>query len=312
MYFSQAKKGSLLLIFLSALLISINTQAIELYKGVILDVETQQVIIASNESRIDSLDIESGQVNWSSKSAQLPLAVADSELYSQSSAESANELVIVKTNTNGEFVEKQSFTMAAKVRPVLQETLETKFTLNSIPNTNKKSNEITFQWAYKNQIAQGMKSETAPKPITSFGNMKLSDNSLKSAQIKAINSDQIKRPTHHQADFLKGVEGRQFKSISGNYILASRSLNNSNFNKYEWDIYEISGKLLGTIKTHTSFRPFEVVAGQLLFVDTSVVQWVKKKYKTEPLSVKSFSLKDSKLSWKKEVRDFSYTGPLPH
>ncbi|MCB1603837.1 MAG: hypothetical protein R3F25_00825 [Gammaproteobacteria bacterium] len=301
----------------TTLLLTSNSFSFELFKGVILDKESSQILIASPENGIKSIDASTGNVNWKSDSADIPIAVIDSKILTQKSSKNLKFLAISTLSMTGQTLQIKELQLPQDVSSQVQDTIHSKFNLTAYPTFDNISNTYSydFQWSFFEQKIQGMMAEEITPPTQIFGSVVIDDiNSLELASVKPMSSRMVKQNIHVESDnLIPAVVGRKFKSISGDYVLVSnQDSDNAKWDNYIWTIYSVSGQVLGSIMNHSSFRPFEVIGEQLVFVDLPSVRLINNQYETVPLSVKSYSLTNSSLNWTKEIRDFSYKGPYPH
>ncbi len=302
-----------LLIFSS----SAYSTSIEIYKGVLVNETTHQAYLSNPNGGIDSIAIENGKINWHSNQADLPLLSLDSSVIAQLNTTVSGILKLANIDTsNGQLTQNHDFSLPENVKTNIQQSLESQFDLSFVSNqsTNANDSRINFDWQFTNKKAQGMLSEKTIKPLKISGGLLIRDaNDITSGIVKVSNKNLKRVKQHIESKFLKNLDGRQFKSISGNHILISNMKQTHQiWDKYTWDLYDLKGQKLGSIDNFTSFRPFVVVSDLLVFVDLANEKLVNDSYESEALSLKAYSLKTSELKWKKEVRNLSYSGPYPH
>jgi hypothetical protein len=288
------------------------SSSLELFKGVIVDLEDKQVFLSNPNGGLDSVEATNGNLIWHSDEADFPLYFENNKLISSVNNNENGILKLVSSEVkDGKTIQQFNYSLPKEVKTNVQHTLENKFNLFYKPNS---TSNIQINWEYTNQVSQGMLSIEPRKPLRIQGNLQLSDSDDLSKSVLNIDQKPTKKPNKNiESKFLDQIEGRQFKSLSGNYILVSTVNSKHNiWDKYNWEIYDLESNKIGSIDNFTSFRPFVIIADAIVFVDIANERLVKDDYRKTPLSVKAYSLKTAELIWKNEIRDFSYNGPYPH
>ena len=155
------------------------------------------------------------------------------------------------------------------------------------------------------------KSNKSSKPI--FGEISLNSNSrLADASTRVLSQKPTSANIAIEGNFLNDKKGRQFKSISGNHIMVSNLKSDpSLWEKYQWDIYDLSGELLGSINNASSYISFNVVDDVILFMNLPYTKYKQNIKHEEPLSLQAYSLNTGQRVWQYEVKDLTYKGPYP-
>lgn len=314
MLFSDMKKRSSKVVFASALLCVTGVtlaQSQQLHKGVVIDVESQQVYVSNPQGGLDSIDVNSGNHQWHNADADLPLTLQSNHLIAQSDTENAGAFELLELNTsNGAMSQSRSVTVPTSVKARVADDLNERFGVSVVSDGLSRQ---SIQWSYEKNVAKGMPDLTPQNPIVSFGEIVFENNSaLQDASARDLSERPVSNPISIEGRFLDGVNGRQFTSIGKEHVLVSQRKDDQPFwQKYEWDIHNSVGRHLGQIKHANAYVPFEVINDVLLFVTLPSIRYEGQTKIESPLLLQAFSLASGQQLWSREVRDLSYKGPYP-
>lgn len=283
----------------------------ELWKGVVIDANNTLLYTSNPSGGMDGITISSGEKKWHTDSADRPIVIQGSKIISHRDTKQGGILPLVNIESvSGVTSESRSIELPPTVVARVADSLNQHFNINTIKN---KTSLQSIQWHYRKDFIQGISPESPKKNKPIFGEVSLNASGL----LADVNTTILaKRPlsinTAIEGNFLNAIKGRQFKSISGNHILVSkRKQDPALWEKYQWDIYDLSGQLLGSINNASSYISFHVVDDLILFINLPFIKNSQNNKYEEPLSLQAYSLNTGQRIWQHEIRDFTYKGPYP-
>ncbi len=286
-----------------------QTSSYQLYKGVIVDTNSKNIYNTNPKTGIDARSVQNGSLSWHSDKAELPIMVNDSQLIAQQSSTSKGMLGLAQFNsTTGKLLVEKSLMMPNQIIPNIKDGLNQKFNVYE-----NKGTLGSIRWNYFSQSSQGMLEKETPNIKENYGEIVLGQNKqLDGAQLVSFSQKPTRSVGHVEGKFLSGIDGRQFKSVTGDHILVSGINKDATiWDKYSWDFYDLKGTQLGHMDFAHSFRPFILIDDLILFVNTPFEKATETTIQSFPLSLNAYSLSSGDLVWNTEVRDFSFTGAFP-
>lgn len=299
-------------IFSTTTTLAQEPDSFELSKGVLVDTKGQTLFVSHRDGGIDNILMSSGLVNWHTNSADRPIITRGSQLIAHKNTQQKGQITLSSIDIgSGILKQNHSITVSTDIIANVKEGPSNKF---KIFITKENSLNGKIQWQYQSKANQGMFSEKTPNPKNFYGEISLhNNNQLTSSSSLAITRKPQRHNNEIEGAFLSNVPGRQFKSIDGRHILVSRLKNNqTQWNKYSWEIYKTTGETLGSISHFNSYSAFYVNEGVIIFVNLPFVKGNEKGNVSSPLQLQAFSLASGDNLWNREIRDLSFRGPYPH
>ena len=295
----------------------------ELWKGVVVDSNNKLIYAINPNGGIDGIDIIAGKKVWHTDHADRPIVVQGSNIIAQRDSTQPGEISLVGINNKtGAMNESHSVLVNKDVVARVGDGLNQHFDIKTkIVNASLSH----LEWQFRKEIVRGTapenntininntisKTNKSSKPI--FGEISFNNNSrLVDASSRMLSQKLISVNTAIEGKFLSDKKGRQFKSISGYHIMVSNLKSDpSLWKKYHWDIYDLSGELLGSINNASSYISFNVVDDVILFMSLPNTRYIQSIKQVEPLLLQAYSLNSGKMIWKHDVKDLTYKGPYP-
>jgi hypothetical protein len=318
-------KAQCVLLLLLAVIFTVNAKdqsEFDLSPGAVLASSSGLLYVSHPDKGIDAISIESGEVVWHSDDAARPVLIRDGQLLAMANAKKKGEINMVSFDSNsGTILSKKTLEVPSTVIANASEGLDHKFKISANYETNPLGD---IQWNHSYKLAQGIASiqdlNAVPKDNKTYGQIKFSQSKMESGKsalsdltLKILTQKPNPKSVAIEGKFLQQKDGRQFTSLSKNYVLVSQVNDNlSTWARYKWDIYNIKNKSLGSFTHHNSFRPFEVVGDTVLFVTYPMINAQEDKVIRHPFMVNAFSLSSGNKKWSKEIKDHKYQGPVPH
>jgi hypothetical protein len=289
-----------------------NSISHQLYKGVIIDAGSADVI--NPKGGFDRFSIDTGIQLWHTDNADYPLLAKDSQIIAQVNKSDKGTISLVAIDSKlGTVSQQRSINIPNHISAKVSDGLNQQFSINVDP-VNPLSGKI--QWHYKTKSAKGMLPEPDKrfKATNSYGEINLVSNKLLSvASSKILQQKPNNLKSSIEGKFINNVNGRQFKSISQEHILVSSPIKNSTkWNRYLWEVYDIEGNLIGSLKNNVSYNSFVVIGDIIIYVSSPFARYKKSGTISTPLSLNAYSLTSNNHLWSTEIRDIKFRGKVPH
>lgn len=279
-----------------------------LQRGVLVARETAAVVFMSPDSTIEKVSISSGKTEWISHDGAMPIALNDgSLLVLRDAAERGKLPYAVLADADGTLVARAAVDLPATAAGLVDDRLGERFELLAAADG--------LRWSYQREQVQGARMtedqgyQESKQAATSALSGALAidwaagtlapvpEASLKSLATQAA---EIGSPS--------ATGPRTFRSVGDDYRLRSERQEDG---RYRWLITDASGARVGEMVSDYSYRPFDVVAGKLLYVTTPQVSMIGGRAQIEMPTLMAFDLASGALVWQREIRDTRYRGPLP-
>jgi len=299
-----------------------NQIGFDLALGAIVDTTNEMVFFSHPNKGIVAISINSGELIWHYDKATRPILLRDGQLIAQADVTSKGKIILVALDSSSGTILSQKTLMApSNILASTSEGLEHKFNINANYDTNPLGE---IEWSYSYKMAQGIPPQIniseIPKDKKTYGQINLRHTKtpsgislLDDAKLKTLPQKPLSEMIAIAGKYLQQVDGRQFTSLSKNYILVSQINDKlSTWEKYKWDIYDKNNQLLGSFLHHNSYRPFEVVDDTVLFVTLPAINAESKEVIHYPLMINAYSLSTGTPKWTSEVKDHQYNGPYPY
>lgn len=310
-----------------------ETDNLQLHRGVLVAPSTGAVYLAAPDGAIDALDLSTGNVVWRTDAAALPLLVDGKTLVAQAEPERAGEMTVATFDLDGTGVPRHltRVELPSHVQAQVTKSLRTSFEARA----ETVGDQVELTWTSQTGPAKGISPmvkdglegpvdarSAAPKARPT----KLSDAGAvlldpSNGALEAAPARKAAESTYGpvllelaQGTGLTGIEGRQFLSADGAYVLASaRRAGAPLQSRYQWTIYDrASGESVGAVTMPVSARPFVVQDGTLVLVTPPQTFRKDGDWSVETFAVRGIDLVSGAERWKRTVRDFEHSGPMPH
>lgn len=306
------------------------SDGVELRPGLLIH-PTLDVAYVMTPGGVAAVDIATGNKQWTSNAAALPLALAGNLLVSQVEPRGFTnrlEVVALDVRRRGEPAVRGTIELPEDVKVVVGESPEGTFLLEA----RTAADSVRLDWSFERVPLRGLIEESevpglAASPgaqtlgqersqrearITSGGlRLSLSTGAMTRQEGAALGA--LERKVRVAALLSERVadDGEtRYASADGRHILASaRVADDRVWDKYRWTIYErSSGRRLGEFRTHLAFNPFVVRDSNVIFETTP---FVLRGAPPEPAKLRAYSLRSGRETWNVEVRELVYRGPYP-
>ncbi len=303
-----------LLMGFSPTIIAQNKTSYQLHRGVIIDALNHDFFIINPNNGMDAISGKTGKSIWHSNKADLPLQIVGNQVYAKTATDKMGEITLLMLNQmDGKITHKQTLSLPQKISTNINDGIYSRFKLSANSPTSE-----NIQWQYQPLISQALNinpnRQEFQKKQPSYGEIIINQtNSLNNIQVNNLNYDKASKAAIIQTGkFLPNLKGRQFKDVSGQFILVSQLKPHAGlWNKYSWEIYNINGDFKGQMSHHVSFRPFVIYNNLIAFVDMPYTKTIDKNFKEFPLALEVYSLNSGQLLWRKEVRNLKFQGEHP-
>ncbi len=110
-----------------------------------------------------------------------------------------------------------------------------------------------------------------------------------------------------------GGAGTLFLSADGRHVLASEpQTGDEPFASYRWTIYvRDTGAELGEVNSISSFAPFVVASGSLVYVASRTIRPQGRDVVDRPLRLAAIDLSSGEEIWSRPASDPAFRGPFP-
>jgi len=306
------------------------SDGIELRPGLLIH-PTLNVAYVMTPGGVAAVNIATGNKQWTSNAAAMPLALAGNLLISQVEPRGVTnrlEVVALDVQQRGEPAVRGTTELSANVKVSVGETVEGTFLLEARAAVDS----VLLDWSFKRVPFQGLKEETeAPEQSVSPAAQTLTQERLQREQ--KITGGELRMSlstgamTRQESTPLGAVPRKarasallservaddretRYASADGRHVLASERIADDRvWDKYRWTIYERgSGRRLGEFRTHLAFNPFVVRDSHVIFETTP---FVLRGSPPEPAKLRAYSLGNGREAWSVEVREIVYRGPYP-
>jgi hypothetical protein len=303
-----------------------QSSSYELWKGVVVD-STNKLIYTSNPNGgMDGINISVGNKAWHTAKADRPIVVYDSKLIAQHDSKQAGTLSLVSIESaSGNISESHSIELPSIVVAQVADSLNNHFNIREKTVSPSSSN---LEWQFRKETVRGTAptapennlinsinttSKTNKENIHIFGEVTFNgNNNLATSSSRVLSQMSTSTNSAIEGKFLVNKAGRQFKSVSGNHVMVStRKSDPSLREKYQWDIYNLTGQLLGSINNSSSYISFDTVDDVILFMSLPYTKYIQNTKHEAPLALQAYSLSTGQKLWQHEIRDMTYKGPYP-
>jgi hypothetical protein len=297
------------IVSLFLLLTTAVNAASEIRPGVLVDPAEGLAFVMHPKGGMDAVQVASGVSKWHSDLADKPVAWADGRLsaHSDSNRPGVLDLVVVDAE-NGSLLSRQTLKLPDNVNARIDDGLGSSFKLDA----RTVGDPVTIAWGHSYRLIQGIKKDD-PNPIQrSNGGLRLD---LAAGALTELDPAMVPKKAAAgaiEAEFLNAVAGRQFRSIEGNFVLASEAVAGSASRSHDWTIYDRAGDYLGMTRMNVSYLPFTVVDGVLLLVSNPYQSRTSEGLVEDVATqLRGIDLSSGKQIWAFEIRDTVYRGPFP-
>ncbi len=314
MYLINKLAGGRGVILSSCLLAIIGTgvaqaQSTQMRDGLLADPAGLSLFSMNPAGGVDAINAIDGSIRWHSNSAQRPVLLQQARLVAQGSpAARSNELNLVLLDAdNGQALAARIVALPEAVQVSINDSLQSRFSV--APVTGQ-----FLAWQNERRLVQGMFTEHQPSQTQQTGALSVDLNSgdvatVPVARLPARPANPINAQPQEQ---LQAVTGRQFVSADRAHILVSQRRSGDSLQPYQWDIYNASGTLLGSISEQFSRSDFMVFnEAVLVYVAEPVQIRADNEMVAYPLRLVAVELATGHSLWSQPIRDTRYQGPYP-
>lgn len=279
-----------------------------LQRGVLVARETGQVIFMSPDSAIENVSIGSGKTTWISPAGAMPIALDSGRLLAlREGAERGKLACALIDAADGKLVSRTDAEIAETARGLVDDLLDERFELLAAADGLRWSHQrepVPGAHMADEVTGEGSKRGAATRVSGAFaidwsaGSLApVAESSLKSAEALPA---EVGPPST--------TGPRTFRSVDDAFRLSSERMDDG---RYRWVLSEANGKRLGETINESSYRPFDVVDGRLLYVTTAKVSMVAGKAAVDMPTLVAIDLRTGQIAWTREIRDTHYRGPFP-
>ena len=279
-----------------------------LQSGVLIDRNTQRVLLMSPDSAVEQVSISSGQTDWTSRDGAMPIAVeGERVLVMRDGAERGKLGYAVLKAGDGSLVSRASVDLPVPARGLVEERMGEQFKLTVEADG--------LRWLHRRQQTQGalMQIDGAKggeKNVSSTEHRGALSIDWNQGKLAPIDETSVKSSADTAVEIGKptATGPRTFRSVSDGYRLQSERLDDG---RYRWQLSDVQGARIGETISEYSYRPFDVVDGRLLYVTTPRISVTDGKSSISMPTLVAVDLASGKVAWTREIRDTRYRGPYP-
>lgn len=318
---APALAGGLLTIFLaaSAFAAPVSKEGVSLRDGVVIDTARSVAYVMHPQGGIQALDLRRGTALWHSAAGERPLALAGNLLVAQARPGDNGELRIVALGVRGGLLSsKADIQMPEGVRAEVAETLQQSFHVTAMPSQDGmliawETEEFSgLPTRREHQLGQVLEASAESRQGSPRGTA-VFDPQAGSVAVAAMTAGQIARPAVAMSLSAPGAAESRFSSADGQYVLASRLVDDAAALPYHWTISDAkTGKVLGTLRAEASMAPFAVAGTRLIHVAQPSIRLDGEKVVDRPLRIRAVDLATGREVWRREIRDTAWRGPVPN
>ncbi len=314
----------IIIVSLFSMVVSAETEvksSHQLFKGVIVDTQDEWLYFMNTNGKLQAVNLISGEKVWQTTETYLPLLVYDSHLIAQKQTHKKGSLSLVSFEKfTGTIKEERFFPLPEKVTPLMNDELNRHF---SISANHDDPISLKLNWHYKVKPYDAMPFVPLNDTFVisqlnkeSLHGTFIFDNSpaLSKVKVKSFLNKSTAPKANIEGRFLTNKKvGRQFVSVSKEHILLSTPTSDSqSLKSYLWQIYDRSGNSIGAISQANSYLPFLIIKDTIIFIRLPSTHFINDEKVESQLSVNAYALNSGQFLWNYEIKDLSYTGPIPH
>ncbi len=297
-------------LLLTAFLSSLPVAGYELRPGVVVDTASDVAFIACPDGAVEAISLGYGDSIWRNPAAQMPLAVVNGRLVAQVEVDAPGRLALAILDArSGLLLRSTEVKLPDSVHALVDDGLGTRFRVRA----ESTGGVPLFVWRHTYQEIRGTPPEEGEGGVTvQEGTFRLNLDSgeawVAGAPLAAPRAAiEIAAPER-----LAGAFGRQFRAADGGFVLASdyrKSVVAGD--SYTWTVLTSDGTVVGSMPAPVSYAPFHVTGRVLAFVLRPSIVRVGDDIRENPLSLRALSLVGGTEQWSVEIRDTTYSGPVP-
>jgi hypothetical protein len=280
--------------------------------GVVVDAARGVAFVMNPEGGIDAVDIASGNIRWTIRTADKPLGLVGDLLVAQAQPPrptSTLELVVLDAGKGGARVRSARTELSPQVRVSTQETVHGNF----LTGTRVETGNLLVSWEFIPHNMSGMPvpTDTAPARSVRRGTLRFNPGTGEFTRAATGNNIPAGARAYKLAarDRIQKDSSVQFVSPDGAHVLASQQIADDRvWDKYRWTIYQRNGTHVGEHRTHAAFAPF-VVQGSLLLYVTEPFE--RRGEEPQPMKLRAVDLATGREIWARQIRDPKFRGPFP-
>lgn len=311
----------------------------ELREGVVVERGADRLFLMAPDGALEALDLSTGEPDWRSTEAALPLVLGRSGLLAMAeSTAPGRELELVTLDPSSGDVRSQGrFELPAPVSARIDDALGLRFHLRAASPSEPGSDgaDTLLAWQYSQERVSGMPlpeqagseglslagrlSVAVPSSGTPAPGKGVLEISALPGAGKAEARPDIELRGDQRLEVSGGEKARQFLSVDGEHVLVSIRIELPEsaepgqlmMERYRWTLYERSGVRLGSASSPVSYAPFFVAGGRVVH-EVRPMGWVEGEKRIENgLRLRSVDLGSGVEMWTRDLRDTTYRGPFP-
>ncbi len=282
-------------------LISPPLAATELQPGLLLG--DNRVWLMAQDGGVACVAVDNGEELWISRDIAQPVGISESQLlalrettreglsYAWVEADSGQRLAVGRAE------------LPEGVRVLIDERLGESFAINA--------NDSGFDWHYRRSEVRGApesEDDNMAKRSASVDNQGAFRIDWSKRAVIESRVDIHKAPPRAAEIGTPDAATRRFRSQSDAFRLASERQADG---RYRWTISTAQGETLGAVTSDYSYRPFDVIAGRLLFVTPLSMRRDGAEVALSMPTLVAYDLANGERVWQRELRDTRYRGPYP-
>ncbi len=276
-------------------------EATELQPGLVLG--DDRVWLMADTGGVACVSVDDGRELWFARDIALPVSVADGQLLAVRDADNAGLAYAWVDADSGKRLAAGSVDLPDSVRALIDERLGESFAIDATASG--------FDWHYRRAEVRGTppsEDESVAKRADAVDMRGAFEIDWEQRALIEAEFDATKAPRRAVEIGTPNPSGpRTFRSQSDAFRLISERQDG----RYRWTISSAEGQTLGTINSDYSYRPFEVVAGRLLFVTPLAMRRSGTDVDLSMPSLVAYDLASGERVWQRELRDTRYRGPYP-
>jgi hypothetical protein len=281
--------------------------------GAVFDADRSLIALMQPQGGIEAVSVRAGDTAWVSERGDKPLAIVGDLLLAQTASDS-NQLLLVTLNLNAQGETQGSIAVALPEGVVasIDDSIDHSFKAEGVAARDG----IFVAWTDRVQPVAGVE-RLQQEARTRSGFIHVD---IGARTYRVMSQDSVQGlftdppPDLARGERLDRVQGVQFRSAGGGYVLTSEAVaDNRVWEKYEWTIWERdSGERVGSFRDFQRVNHFAVIGSVLLQEVAPHSLRSGGEMIASPLSVRAIDLGSGRELWRRAIRDTSYSGPLPH
>jgi len=294
----------------------------ELARGVVVDRQRSQVYLMDPGGGVIALSVSNGSRVWLNDTGSRPIGFAtDGTLAVQQITQKKNQLQIAWLHpVDGQIAQQVTMELPPNINTAVKSGLGRSFDIVSVT----RGNVTSLRWEFQKSTITAVQNFASENSIADSDAIRLNgevQNLLhtsaaiaKSSKMVLASNEPLRPSRDWEEEWLTGESGRQFISLSGDFVLVSQrtTMIRQDQPKYRWRLLSRDGQFLGETTSDYSFRPFAVIDEVLLVVLPVRGSVSNGRLNGFPPTLVATRLRSAEQIWQQTIRDIEYRGPYPY